>query len=48
LGKATLTGPISKTIQNAIKNVGVSNIKKIVELRKDLVEAKYLPKYLIN
>ena len=27
---------IYKTIQNAIKNVGVSNIKKIVELRKDL------------
>ena len=33
---------IYKTIPNAIKNVGVSNIKKIVELRKELVEAKYL------
>ena len=33
---------IYKTIQNAIKNVGVSNIKKIVELRKELVETKYL------
>jgi hypothetical protein len=33
---------IYRTIPNAIKNVGVSNIKKIVELRKELVEAKYL------
>jgi len=33
---------IYKTIPNAIKNVGVSNIKKIVELRKELVETKYL------
>ena len=33
---------IYRTIQNVIKNVGVSNIKKIVELRKELVEAKYL------
>ena len=33
---------IYRTIPNAIKNVGVSNIKKIVELRKELVETKYL------
>lgn len=33
---------IYKTIPNAIKNVGISNIKKIVELRKELVETKYL------
>ena len=33
---------IYKTIPNDIKTVGVSNIKKIVELRKELVETKYL------
>ena len=33
---------IYRTIPNAIKDVGVSNIKKIVELRKELVETKYL------
>lgn len=30
-----------KTIPNAIKNVGVGNIKTIVEVRSELVEAKY-------
>lgn len=33
---------IYKTIPNAIKSVGVSNIKKIVELRKELVENQYI------
>jgi hypothetical protein len=30
-----------KTIPNAIKNVGVGNIKEIKEVRSELVEAKY-------
>ena len=30
-----------KTIPNAIKNVGVENIKEIKEIRSELVEAKY-------
>jgi hypothetical protein len=30
-----------KTIPNAIKNVGVDNIKKIVEVREDLVNTRY-------
>lgn len=33
---------IYKTIPNAIKNVGVENIGKIIELRKELVENRYL------
>lgn len=31
-----------KTIPNAIKNVGVSNIKEIKEIRSELVDTKYL------
>lgn len=31
-----------KTIPNAIRNVGISNIKEIKEIREELVEAKYL------
>ena len=30
-----------KTIPNAIKNVGVENIKEIKEVRSELVDAKY-------
>jgi hypothetical protein len=30
-----------KTIPNAIKNVGVENIKEIKEIRSELVDAKY-------
>lgn len=30
-----------KTIPNAIKHVGVSNIKEIKEVRSELVESKY-------
>jgi hypothetical protein len=30
-----------KTIPNAIKNVGIGNIKSIVEVRSELVEARY-------
>lgn len=30
-----------KTIPNAIKNVGIGNIKKIVEVREDLVNTRY-------
>jgi hypothetical protein len=30
-----------KTIPNAIKNVGIGNIKEIKEVRSELVEAKY-------
>lgn len=30
-----------KTIPNAIKNVGIGNIKEIKEIRSELVEAKY-------
>ena len=30
-----------KTIPNAIKNVGVDNIKEIKEVRSELVDAKY-------
>jgi len=30
-----------KTIPNAIKNVGVDNIKEIKEIRSELVDAKY-------
>jgi hypothetical protein len=30
-----------KTIPNAIKNVGIGNIKSIVEVRSELVDAKY-------
>jgi hypothetical protein len=30
-----------KTIPNAIKNVGIGNIKSIIEVRSELVEARY-------
>ena len=30
-----------KTIPNAIKNVGIGNIKEIKEVRSELVDAKY-------
>lgn len=30
-----------KTVPNAIKHVGISNIKKIVEVREDLVNTRY-------
>jgi len=30
-----------KTIPNAIKNVGIENIKEIKEIRSELVDAKY-------
>jgi hypothetical protein len=30
-----------KTIPNAIKNVGIDNIKEIKEVRSELVDAKY-------
>jgi len=30
-----------KTIPNAIKNVGMSEIKEIKEVRRELVDAKY-------
>jgi len=30
-----------KTIPNAIKNVGIDNIKEIKEIRSELVDAKY-------
>jgi hypothetical protein len=30
-----------KTIPNAIKNVGIGNIKEIKEVRNELVDAKY-------
>lgn len=30
-----------KTIPNAIKHVGIGNIKEIKEVRSELVEAKY-------
>lgn len=30
-----------KTIPNAIKHVGIGNIKKIVEVREDLVNTRY-------
>ncbi len=39
---------IYKTIPNAIKNVGVENIGKIIELRSELVETKYLEQVGIN
>jgi hypothetical protein len=31
-----------KTIPNAIKHVGISNIKEIKEIREELVETQYL------
>lgn len=31
-----------KTIPNAIKHVGISNIKEIKEIRSELVDTKYL------
>jgi len=30
-----------RTIQNAIKHVGISNIKEIKEIRAELVDTKY-------
>ena len=42
IGMALKTHPsLYKTIPNAIKNVGVGNIKEIKEVRSELVEAKY-------